>query len=383
MRSTAVAHVCSCVLVMTGLSAQAWQVQQLTDNNAYDVGPLVAGEYISWARSPGTSQHDILLYDGTEIKYLSDSPNLDYYHFMSNTHVAWQHWYPEQDEYEVWVYDIAAGTTTVINEEGMHDEWIGDMDDRYIVWSGDDDERDRDIYLYDTADGSIDNLSDSEGYAYQPRIYGSNVVWHEKADGTSAIWRYNLETQQLQRLSDTAIGRAYGPELSGTHVVWEQHDGNDFEVFAYDLINGGDPIQLTDNDIDDMNLRISGGNVIWSSGDKFDPRNWDLNFYNGTETKLLGHDVNTHNIDGMNIVWDTREHGDSEIMYYNILTDRTYTLTDNGYNDFGPQIDGSTIVWYAKVDNEDTEILKMTIPEPTTLLLFLLLPMFVRRRTPA
>ncbi len=49
------------------------------------------------------------------------------------------------------------------------------------------------------------------------------------------------------------------PQIDAGQIVWRGHDGNDWEIFLW-----GDGIiqQLTDNDLNDYELHLQGGQVV-------------------------------------------------------------------------------------------------------------------------
>jgi len=50
--------------------------------------------------------------------------------------------------------------------------------------------------------------------------------------------------------------------IDGNQIAWRGFDGNDFEVFLYDGLTIS---QITDNDVDEVSLQMSGGNLSWAT----------------------------------------------------------------------------------------------------------------------
>ena len=131
----------------------------------------------------------------------------------------------------------------------------------------------------------------------------------------------------VKQLTDNDYNE-YNPKISGSNVVWNgKPDGNDYEVFLYD---GSSITQITDNDYWEQSPEVSGSNVVWHA----DPD---------------GNDAEIFLYDGSSIT----------------------QITDNDRSDWVPKISGMTVAWQHD-DGHDTEIFMVTIPEPTTLSLLAL-----------
>lgn len=122
------------------------------------------------------------------------------------------------------------------------------------------------------------------------------------------------------------------PIISGQLIVWQaqipdpeptepepepepegEPEPADFEL----MIKFGDQFrQLTDNDTDDINPKVSGDTVVWQS---FDGEDWEIWAYNAGADAMVQVTDNTTDdinpcIDGMTVVWQTMdEGGDYEI----------------------------------------------------------------------
>jgi len=93
------------------------------------------------------------------------------------------------------------------------------------------------------------------------------------------------------------------------------------------------PTPLTDNDVDDMNPRVSQGNFVWS-------REGNVIYYSGGGEMDLGAGRNPR-ISGSNAAWANG----SSILWYNGTSTQTLA-TDADANSFtGPDIDASRVAW--------------------------------------
>jgi beta propeller repeat protein len=145
-----------------------------------------------------------------------------------------------------------------------------------------------------------------------PAISGSDIAWVEN---------YNVPYELFlngKKISGSVF--SFGPAISGSTVVWTGFGagtGSDDEIFRYD---GGSPIPMTDNDVDDENPRISGSHVVWQEWDGHD---WEIEYFDGRTTR---------------------------------------PLTDDDTDDENPDVSGSTVVWQG-FDGHDFEIYMTTVPE--------------------
>jgi Ca2+-binding RTX toxin-like protein len=57
-------------------------------------------------------------------------------------------------------------------------------------------------------------------------------------------------------------GFSYKPQISGNKVIWREWDGTDYEIYYW---NGSETTRLTNNSIDDYNLKILGNSITWQN----------------------------------------------------------------------------------------------------------------------
>ena len=64
------------------------------------------------------------------------------------------------------------------------------------------------------------------------------------------------------------------PQISGNKVVWSAYVGfNNWEIFLYD---GATTFQVSNNPYDDKNPKISGNNIVWQG---YDGNDWEIYMY--------------------------------------------------------------------------------------------------------
>ena len=159
-------------------------------------------------------------------------------------------------------------------------------------------------------------------------VYKKGTVTFDPQDVPPATW--DLTTLTSNATNDYDYG------VSGSWVAWEGFDGHDWEIYASQWTkNGGfgDPVkwtQLTNNETDDHFASVcdtgSGVNVAWVGTD--------------------GHD------DEIYVVQLASAAGS---------VPQITRVTTNYYNDQGPQISESLVVWWADDGNGDGEIFALDL----------------------
>ena len=144
------------------------------------------------------------------------------------------------------------------------------------------------------------------------------------------------------------------PRVSGNNIVWQGWDGNDYEIF---MVSGnGNPIQLTNNNTQDVAPQISGNLVVWQQYTPIPnaPNNATILLYDGVNAPRAigsnrGGEANVR-LSGTKVVWDSWGGTTNDIFLYDAATPNiaARNLTNNtpgGPSSFNPVISGNDIVW--------------------------------------
>lgn len=257
---------------------------------------------------------------------------------LSGKHVAWRRapeYTPAGELMEVYLHDGSTQTTIQLTDNDFRESSV-DLDGEYVVWKG----ASNTVYLYEGGSTVV-----PIGTGVNPLISGNQVVWESYTgsskdqinlyDGNSTSQIANDDTISLQGFFDG-------------NVIWSQWDGNDYELFRYD---GNQTLQITDNDFNDrLNpdstpnsfgsnsssaLDGSGDNLVWSS---YVDGNWEIFYYDGTETiQVTDNDIDDLNpkISGDKIVWSTSG-STTDVFLYEPDIDPVATFFED---DFEPGID--------------------------------------------
>jgi len=193
--------------------------------------------------------------------------------------------------------------------------------------------------------GASTTYLSSFGYdPIDPKISGDNIAWYGYLNGdpdTGEIFLHNGGTT-TQITSNSLLDR--NAHVDGDSVVWEGFDGNDFEIFRYDM-STQTTTQLTNNAVDDRDPQVSGDNITWWSTD------WDIFLHDGNSTTQLTNDEGRHShpkISGNDITWSGYDGNDGEIFMYDGVS--VSQLTDNDYHDLRPEVSEGNIAWQHYTD---------------------------------
>ena len=149
-----------------------------------------------------------------------------------------------------------------------------------IVWQG----TDGDIYLYDAEEvGPALVISNSSSNNSDPQIHGDYICWV----GIEDVEPYALRVFLYDGVQCIKPGMAGGisptdPQVSDELVVWSAYDGDNDEIYAYD-ISSGLTDKLTNDGYDNQHPQVSGEHVTWE-GNNF-PMYVSLFFYDFQESR--------------------------------------------------------------------------------------------------
>ena len=275
-------------------------VQRLTNNDTEDYSPRidVTGDWLSvaWVGHDGNfgggtgDDSQIFLYRENLLTGFSDTLQLTHDLYLvddpqvSASHVTW--WGETATDQEIYVYDIAAGTTTnvsamVYDHAGL-DDFAPQISGDRVVWHGNDG-KDDEIYLYDAATDSITEITANALPDDSPDIGGDTVAW-KQYDGTDYdIFVYDIATDTTTQITSDLLDDD-SPQVNetGENVVWQGYDNSralrgDLDIFRYHVPSGGITNVSANAYLDDGNPRISGDHVVWESERLGD--NWDVMHY--------------------------------------------------------------------------------------------------------
>ncbi len=185
-----------------------------------------------------------------------------------------------------------------------------------------------------------------------PAVSGTTYVWQRGTHSSNArIMMWNEGDPAPVQISDTT--RAFAPHIDQGRVVYQNKTGTytDFEI---NLWENGVITVMTDNTDDDLDPDIGGFGMVWRV------QTWYLMYDNGEERIQITAGEGT--VDEQARVmddWVVWRAGAELYLWDNGVTTQ---LTDNTYNDTGPETDGQTIVWHQRngPNGENSDIMRWT-----------------------
>ncbi len=72
---------------------------------------------------------------------------------------------------------------------------------------------------------------------WEPQIDGDTVVWRGSDGDDFEVFLYDIPTQTTTQLTDNIYLDDYFAKVEGNWVVWQGWDGSDWEISLYDISN--------------------------------------------------------------------------------------------------------------------------------------------------
>ena len=257
-------------------------INQITNSQDDDWMPQISGSNIVWAKGTSSGTY-VCLYDGVKISQIAcgGAPQI------SDTNILWNSadghlWYSDgKQQFQVTYGDLYQLSYAI--------------SDSYIAWisSSDDPSYETQMLLYNIKTDTTTTIATHQFQGQKIDISGSNLVWEQSEGDDTYIADYNISTGEIKHLSGgiastdggispsicgsfivwqswnsdillydgqstKIIGTGHDPDVSESYVVWEKN----MNIYVYDIATGLTS-QLTDNNILELNPKVSGSTVVW------------------------------------------------------------------------------------------------------------------------
>lgn len=264
----------------------------------------------------------------------------------------------------MFMFNLSTGVNTVVPVTLPGAYYNPCADGPWIAYQGHGTGGYDDIYLYDTASGSVRqityNSSGGDSNDWNPRIQGDRIVWQKSMLGSGAkpgIYLYDIG---METTSLIIAGAEYrDPDIWGNSVVCVKdpppNSALSSEIVLYDLVTK--EIKTIATGVkDNEHPRIDAGRIVWASGDiwaggtnPWPAYSYQIYLYDvaaGATTPLTNNIAGnlSPSLEGDIVAWQTKQ--PSGIMSYEFTTKATQQVSAQGDTVGYPEVDGRSIAWF-------------------------------------
>jgi len=329
---------------------------RLTNNSYKDQEPKIndVGQVV-WrgGGNPGYLD-EIYFWDGyntlklTNDNYPDSNPQIN-----NNGEVVWQ----GGEDQQIYFWD--GFTITQVTYTGLNARpQLNDCGQ--VVWHGEDiSGLGLDIYLWDGYNTT--KITDTP-YPYDdvwPMINNNGQIAWELEEQTKDTEVYFWNGSDIIQITDNNV-YDINPKINELgQVVWYSYDGSNTDTYEICYWNGTDAIQLTDNNYEDSGASINDdGYIVWTG---FDGNDYEIFLWDGnqvtqfTDNIYSEYDANINN--NRQIVWSSNSTGNFDTFFWNAYN-LTYRIQNDFYEDWFQKVnDNGQIAWVGyKNDNQLWEI---------------------------
>ncbi len=157
---------------------------RLLRTTAADLNPHVRGNFVVWERHDPGGGIDIYLHDialnQTKILTPPVAAGVDMNPCIEGGRIVWERWDGNDHDYELVLYDLAAGTSTQLTNNSFSD-YSPDLAGNDLVWSADTNYPGTDIYYRDLGQPSFGTperlIIETVARNLYPQVHMGRVVW--------------------------------------------------------------------------------------------------------------------------------------------------------------------------------------------------------------
>lgn len=233
----------------------------VTRNSSADTRPDIDGDWVVWLSDDGSGDevHRHNLTTGETVQ-VSDSSYDAKYPRVRDGRVTW--YASDGHDYEIWLYENGSARRVTGN---LTDDFTPELSDTHIIWrgqGGSDAGDDEEIFLYDIAADTTTQLTADDFSVDRPVLSETTAAWMQHDGDDYEIVRYQIASGQTTTLTDNDKPDRT-PAVSSDMVAWLTFDGSDYEVYRHEPATGTQ--RLTNNDLADEAPRVAGRFITWPS----------------------------------------------------------------------------------------------------------------------
>ena len=288
---------------------------------------------------------------------------------VSDRAIAWQDYRNplnvDDNNIDIWTYPLPQGPETPITGIASQENPAISGDkivyQAFVVYH-----KNLGIYLYDRSTNETKILTSSPGALY-PDIDGERVVYQDSNGNNIDIYLYNLSTGKEIGLTTNPSVQRY-PKISGNKVVWVDSRNLNTDIYLYDFVTAEEK-RITADPSNQFSADISEDIIVWE-----DSRNGEADIYmydlkTGQESAVTTAPSPQSNprIYGNKIVYEDKRNGNSDIYMKNLTTRIEVPLATHESDQLSPEINGNKVVWQdLRNDSGDIYLKELDSSSPST-----------------
>jgi hypothetical protein len=344
-------------------------ISQVTDNLYNDQPPVAAARFMAW-RTDEQGDYNISVHDfGRDSTYCIANGNTNDVGLAINDHYLV--WNAQSDiNSEIMLYDLLTQTTYNLSDN-LSDDLYPALDNHYIVWQRNN-FYSSDIILYDLQTQKTHTLSNGN-YNMMPQIADNFVVWKMKENLDSEVEQILL--YDIKRHTTTSLASSKHISnlcIKGTYVAWAANQSiyeTDNEIFLYDIARKT-TLQVTHNLQEDNCFALLPPYLAFTHNDGNDDEIY-LYQIDGNSSPQALTDNNTDDIfpvlNKHSVAWCGATESGIEIFLYPIGTGKTQQITCSGGFQTHATLNEEYLMWCSfDFDGFDTDIFKTNLPIQAT-----------------
>lgn len=239
---------------------------QITDNDYGDISPRTDGNYVVWLGF-GSYGGEIFLYDISNGKttQITNDTNVDSPPQIANGRVVWtsQEVTESVEPGEIFLHDIESRMTTPVSASvdplGNLDDTSPRINDEGVMWVQGDDVGNTALFVYYFGNNGNGPEPAPEGLVWTDSAHtDGDLTVLTRFDGNDReIVVYNASLKTYEQITDNNI-EDKDPRISGTHIAWVGGEGQAAEIYVNADVNM-EPDNGEDEDPEEPDSASGGG----------------------------------------------------------------------------------------------------------------------------